>query len=239
MLNRKIASAAIVIGLMGLARLATAQNSQDEFRPFNGLFADLFDDGSQPKPKQVPPPAATYNYSGPATTQLQRTPTRAPQQPAPPSDPGLPIPPPPSSGATRSTAPLPAPPTTSSPRVRTSATGNNYSFQYDDAPLPSGPALSPPSPSTSLGSDPPPMSAVPAAPAGVPLHERLKVFRDSPFGDTAQAAPPRRTPRLPPRLPIRLRAGPPQRRRLPSRRRLPQRQPTHNQSARSCRRRPK
>ncbi len=191
MLNRKIASAAIVIGLMVLARLAMAQNNQDQFRPFNGLFADLFDDGSsnQPKPKQVPPPAATNTYSGPATTQLQRTPTRAPQ-PAPPADPGLPIPPPPPSGAASSTAPLPAPPTTSSPRARTSATAKNYSFQYEDSPPPSGPALGPPSPGTSLSSDPTPSSAAPAAPAGVPLHERLKVFRDSPFGDTAQAAPP-------------------------------------------------
>src|SRR5271166_4787610 len=79
---KRIATATVVICLVGLARLAMAQNSSDQFRPFNGLFADLFDDGSQPKRPQ--PPAqnnTTNNYNSSSTAQLQRTPTRAPPQP--------------------------------------------------------------------------------------------------------------------------------------------------------------
>jgi uncharacterized repeat protein (TIGR01451 family) len=185
MLKSKIATATFVICLMGLARLATAQNSSDEFRPFNGFFADfLGDDQPKPKPKPAPQPATVYDYNSTGTTQLQRAPIRA-SQPAPQPDPGLPIGPPPSS-VDNYNPPLPAPP--SSTRPRNSATGNNYSFQYDDATLPSGPALSPPT-SSSLNGSAAISSAVPAAPGGLPLHERLKVFRDSPFGDTAQSTP--------------------------------------------------
>ena len=89
MLNKKFATAAVVLCLMGLARTAMAQNSSDQpFRPFNGLFANLFDDGTQP-----PPPkqhqvqnSSTDNYNSMGTAQMQRVPTRA-TQPAPNSTP--------------------------------------------------------------------------------------------------------------------------------------------------------
>src|SRR5208283_4261352 len=115
MLKNRIVTASIAIGLMGLARLATAQNNSDQFRPFGGFFADLLDDGSTPpKPKQVSPPGPSNGYNAAATAQLQRTPTRAPlPQPASQPDPGLPIGPPPSS-VDNYTPALSAPPATSS-----------------------------------------------------------------------------------------------------------------------------
>ncbi len=151
-----------------------AQNSSDQFRPFNGLFADLFDDGSQSQRPQRPAQNnSTNNYNSAGTAQLQRTPTRAaPLQPAPQPD-----------------ADLPGPSATSAMRSRSSATGSNYSFQYDDGISPSGPALNPPSLSAPPGGNAEMSSTVPAAPVGLPLHERLKVFRQSPFGDAAQTAP--------------------------------------------------
>ena len=171
MLKRNTVTAAMVICLMGLARLAMAQNSSDQFRPFNGFFADLFDDGSQPqRPPRPVQNSSTNNYNTAPTATLQRTPTRAPPPlPEPPSDTGL-----------------PSRPASSS---RSSATGNNYSFQFDDGSSTGGPALDPPSPSASLGGNAAIPSTVPVAPAGLPLHQRLNVFRQSPFGDVAQTTP--------------------------------------------------
>ena len=103
---------------------------------------------------------------------------------------------PPASGVDNYNTALPAPPAASATRPQSSATGKNYSFQYDDGSSASGPALNPPSPSTAAGGDAAISSTVPAAPAGLPLHERLKIFRQSPFGDTAQTTP---SPVNPPR----------------------------------------
>src|SRR5271157_1030351 len=118
---KRIATATVVICLVGLARLGVAQSSSDQFRPFNGLFADLFDDGSQPQRPQRPVQNnPTYNYNSPATTQLQRTPTRASQPqlaPQPDSD-------------------LLSHPDPAATRSRHSITGSNYSFQYDDGSSP-------------------------------------------------------------------------------------------------------
>ena len=84
---------------------------------------------------------------------------------------------------------LPSRPATSAAGTGSSATAKNYSFQYDDGTLPSGPALNPPPPSSSPGGDAAPPHTVTTATAGMPLHERLNVFRQSPFGDTAQTTP--------------------------------------------------
>src|SRR6516162_1723715 len=46
-------AATIVICLLGLARIASADDdSATKFRPFNGLFADLFTDDAKPQPPQ-------------------------------------------------------------------------------------------------------------------------------------------------------------------------------------------
>jgi uncharacterized repeat protein (TIGR01451 family) len=188
MLKRKIVSATVVICLMGLARMAMAQNNSDQFRPFNGFFANMFGDDSPPQqPQHQVQNNSTNNYNSTGTTQLQRVPTRAPQ-PAPQvyADPP-PVPTP--NGVDNYNSSLPAPPVTSAAPSRSSATGNNFSFHYEDGTLPSGPALNPPPPSTSPSNDAAPSYSVPAASAGVPLHERLKVFRQSPFGDTAETTP--------------------------------------------------
>ena len=183
MLKRKIATATVVICLMGLAGVAMAQNSSDQFRPFNGLFANLFDDGS----KQQPQSQAQNNYNSAGTAELHRVPTRAPQ-PAPQLDADQPTAP--SAGdADRHSPALSAPPVSSATGPRSPATGNNYSFQYDDDTPPAALALNPPSPSTSAGGEAAMSSTAPAAAAGVPLHERLKIFRQSPFGDTARTMP--------------------------------------------------
>ena len=147
MLKRKIATATVVICLMGLARAATAQNSSDQFRPFNGLFADLFDDGSQPQQPQHQV-QNNYNNNSAGTVQMHRVPTRAPRAA---SRRGPSASPPPPAASITTTRTLPAPPATSAPRPRSSATGNNYSFQYDDGTAPVSPALNPPSPSTVAG----------------------------------------------------------------------------------------
>ncbi len=188
MLKRRIATATVVICLMGLARLAMAQNSSDQqFRPFNGLFANMFDDGSQ-----LPPPQHqmqhNYDYDSSGTAQPQRVPTRATKpQPAPQLDADLPAAPVVDNYKTE----LPPRPVT----LRSPVTGNNYSFQYDGASPAGGPAPIPPPPNGAPSSDAA-ISSTPgiayswsAAPAGLPLHERLKIFRQSPFGDVVQATP--------------------------------------------------
>ncbi len=98
-------------------------------------------------------------------------------------------PPPTASSVDRYNATLPAPPDTYPARPQSSVTGKNYSFQYDDHSPGGGPALNPPSPNSVAGDNAAIPSTLSAAPTGMPLHERLKVFRESPFGDTAQATP--------------------------------------------------
>ena len=174
---------------MGLASAAMAQNSSDQFRPFNGLFAGLFDDGNPPQQSQRQAPS--YSNNDPmGTTQIHRVPTLAPQpQPAPQLDADQPIAP--SAASVQNyNGILQAPPVASALRPQSSATGSNYSFQYDNGSSAGSPALDPPSASIAVGGDAAVSSAVPPAPAGLPLHERLKIFRQSPFGDTAQSPPP-------------------------------------------------
>jgi uncharacterized repeat protein (TIGR01451 family) len=190
MLKRRIATATFAICLIGLARIATAQNNSDQFRPFNGLFANLFDNGNQ-SPRQTPD---NYNRNSTGMAQPHRVPTRA-QQPASQSDAGPPAAPTASVVDNYNTA-LPAPPTAPAAGPRSSATGNN--FQYDDSSALVGPAINPPS-STGLGGDATISSTVPTASAGLPLHERLKTFRQSPFGETVEITP---SPVSPPASPV-------------------------------------
>ncbi|MGA2253570.1 MAG: hypothetical protein ABSG53_02825 [Thermoguttaceae bacterium] len=193
MLRTRIATVTAAICLMCLARLAMAQNSSDQFRPFNGFFANLFDDGSQPQQPQRQAQNSN-DLNSPGTSQLHRVPTRAPQpQPAPQLDAAPPAVPS-VIGVDNYNAALPPPPVTSNARSQSSTTGNNYSFQYNDNSSAIGPALNPPSPSTSVGRDAVTSSTVPTAPGSLPLHERLKIFRQSPFGDTAQTTSPAADP---------------------------------------------
>ncbi len=153
MFKRKIATATVVMCLMGLARVATAQNSSDQFRPFNGLFANLFDDGSQPQQSQHQVQKNyndNYNNNSTGTTQIHRVPTRAADSRS--STRTSPSPHRPAASNTNN-ATLPAPPAVSAARPRSPATGNNYSFQYDDGSSPVSPALDPPPPSTAVGGD--------------------------------------------------------------------------------------
>ena len=190
MLKKRIATATVVIGLMGLARLAMAQqNSSDQFRPFNGLFANMFDDGSS---SQQPPRPAPNNFNDNATgtPQTHRVPTRAnpPAAPQPQLDADPPADPP-AGGVDNYNTALPIRPAASVTQPQSPATSKNYSFQYDDGAPASGPALNPPSPNAGAGDHTAVSTTLPAAPAGLPLHERLKMFRQSPFGDTVQTTP--------------------------------------------------
>jgi uncharacterized repeat protein (TIGR01451 family) len=174
MLKKRIATATVLICLLGLARLAMAQDNSNQFRPFNGLFADLFDDGSHPqRPQQPAQSSSTNNYNSAGTAKLQRTPTRAPAP----------------SMASQPDGDILGPPPASTQRSRSSATGSNFSFQYDDGASASGPALLPPAPSISSSESVVLPRSAGAASSGLPLHERLKAFRQSPFGDTAPAVP--------------------------------------------------
>ena len=143
MLRRRIATATAAICLMGLARLAIAQNNSDDFRPFNGFFAGLFDDGSQPQPprQKQQPVQSNSDYNALGTPQPHRIPTRAPQpQPASQGDAAPPIAPM-AGGGDNSNPALPGHTISSNTRSPGSATGNNYTFQYDDGSAPMVPAL--------------------------------------------------------------------------------------------------
>jgi len=169
-----------------LADLAIAQSNSEQFRPFNGFFADLFGDGS---PSQQSQRQVQNNYGTTTMPQSNRVPTRAPQlQPAVPSDGTVPAAPT-ASRIDNYNAPLPPPPATSATRRLSTVTGKNNSFQYDDGSSPVGPALNPPPSIASAGGDAATTSTTRAASAGLPLHERLKLFRESPFDDTAQKTP--------------------------------------------------
>ncbi len=193
MFKRRISTALAVICLMGLARLAMAQSNSDQFRPFNGFFAGLFDDGS-PTPQRQVQNNSDYNSMG--TPQPHMVPTRAPQpQPAAQLN-NAPSVAPPVDGVDNYNSRSSTRPVTSNIGSPGSATGRNYSFQYDDGTAPSGPALSPPPSGAWSGGD---TTASPAtAPTGMPLHERLKTFRQSPFADTALTTPSAADSSLPP-----------------------------------------
>ena len=143
MLRKRIATAAVVMCLVGLVRSATAQNNTEPFRPFNGLFANLFDDGSSPQQqqqqqqRQYPTPR---NYKTVGTAQSNQVPTRANPQDAPQAqstqaqstvDPSVPV----AGGAVDNynSAP-PVRPPMSITRPQSSTTGKNYSFQYEGLP---------------------------------------------------------------------------------------------------------
>jgi len=185
MLRIRIVAVSAVICLMGPASLAMAQNSSDQFRPFNGFFANLFGDGS---PSQQPQRPAPNSYDSSTTSQNYRVPTRAPQPQPLPLDAAAPAAPV-ASTVDNYHATLPPPPTTATTRSPSTVAGSNNSFPYDGSSSLVGPALNPPPPSTWASGDAATASAIHPAPAGMPLHERLKVFRESPFGDTAQTKP--------------------------------------------------
>ena len=169
-----------------------AQSNSDQFRPFNGFFAGLFDDGS-PTPQRQVQNNSDYNSHGNAAT-AHGAHTCPQPQPAPQLDDAPSLRPSRRSGQLQrrsSTRPV-----TSNIGSPGSATGSNYSFQYDDGP-PQRPC-----PQSASARQPgraairPRRSAT--APTGMPLHERLKIFRQSPFGDTAQTTPSAADPPLPP-----------------------------------------
>ena len=172
-----------------------AQNNSDQFRPFNGFFAGLFDDGS-PTPQQQVHNNPDYNSLG--TPQPHMVPTRAPQpQPAAQLN-NAPSVAPPVGGVDNYNGGSTTRPVPSNIVSPGSATGRNYSFQYDDGTVPSGPALSPPPSGAGAGGDTTTSPAPPAAPAGTLLHERLKTFRQSPFADTTPTTPSAADSSLPP-----------------------------------------
>jgi uncharacterized repeat protein (TIGR01451 family) len=168
MLRRIFASAIVTSCLMVFANSATAQNSSDQFRPFNGFFANMFDDHSNPPPSQPRQVQHYYNYSSDAPPP-KPVPTRAPLQP---------LPAPPSDGG----------PTSPDSSSQNAPTGKNYSFQFDNGVSARGAIASPASPGPSVASDAATSYPGPVAVNSLPLHERLKIFRQSPFSDTAQSA---------------------------------------------------
>jgi uncharacterized repeat protein (TIGR01451 family) len=185
MLQKKLATATIAILLAGVARLAIAQENSGQFRPFNGFFADLFDDSTQSQP---PKRQVQHGYSDNRALswpgQAQRTPTRAqPHEAA--RSPLATDPPvaPPAAVIENDDTMLPR--STAGPiaKPRSSSTGADYSLQADDGLAPVGPSLKASAPSTWVSSSPNDSPATSSTRVGVPLHERLRTFRQSPFGD--------------------------------------------------------
>ncbi len=165
-------TASIAICLLGLARIASAQDSSGTFRPFGGLFADMFSDDSNrqqshPLQHNNNPVYSVPNYST-ANGQGQHTPTPA-QSPTP-APPPLAEPPSDTIGDADEILTRPAGSTT-----KRTVTSGNYSFQW------SGAAAANP-PQTSAGS-----LAGGANPSSLPMYERLKQYRDSPFSDAVDA----------------------------------------------------
>ena len=138
-------AATIVLCLLGLARIASADDdSTPKFRPFNGLFADLFEDDAKPQP---PPPQhkLQHNYNPQYT--VPNYATAQPQSTA--AKPLAPIPapsaadPPANLPQVTDTSAMPARGTTSLPPHR-AVTDDNYSFQWKDGGTPAAPSLAPP-----------------------------------------------------------------------------------------------
>lgn len=172
------AAATVAICLLGLARCALAQDDSGKFRPFGGFFADMFGDDSSAQ--QQPPRRLQHNVN-PSTNSTVPNYSTANAQPKPAlAEDSIPAPPPladpPAEGVPSDAKPLIRPGGTAA--NRRTVTSDNYSFQWNDSA-----ALNPP-PEGKLAASP--------NPSGLPMYERLKEFRESPFGaepDTVATAP--------------------------------------------------
>ena len=189
-------AATIVLCLLGLTKIASADDdSTPKFRPFNGLFADLFEDDAKPQP---PPPQhkVQHNYNPQYT--VPNYATAQPQSTA--AKPLAPIPAPPAADPpanlpqVTNTSPMPARGTTSLP-PRRAVTDDNYSFQWNDGGSSAAPPLAPPPAESPMVADRTLAGGI-SNPGGAPMHERLKQFRQSPFGDEPDTAS--TTPDAPP-----------------------------------------
>ena len=175
MRKRITAAATVAICLLGLARCASAQDDSSKFRPFGGFFADMFGDDST---SQQPPRRLQHNVNPSSTVPNYSTASAKPKPAAAPADSPTPAPPPlaeppadPVPGA--DAKPLVRPGSTTG--NRRTVTGDNYSFHWNDSA-----AANPPSPAAEgkLAGSP--------NPSGLPMYERLKQFRESPFGDAPE-----------------------------------------------------
>ncbi len=184
-MRKTISSAAIVVlCLLGLARIASADDDPSKFRPFNGLFADLFEDDAKPQP---PPPQhkLQHNYNPQYT--VPNYATAQPQSPAKPLAPtAAPSPTDPPANLPRVTdgSAMPTRGATSLP-PRRAVTDDNYSFQWNDGGSSAAPDAAPTA--DSPASVDRPLAAGVINSRGAPMHERLKQFRQSPFGDEPDA----------------------------------------------------
>ncbi len=187
MQKRIIAATTVVICLCGLARIASAEDDSGKFRPFNGLFADLFnDDDPQPQPKRHPlqhdyeSGDGVQYYSAASNRPKQVTTRPSDAQPLPLAE--LPADPPRSADSG-----VIARPPAAAPSQHTVSSGK-YAFQWSD-----GAVLPPPSPiENSPAVVNPVVTASKPGLTGMPLHERLKQYSQSPFGgesDTTSTLP--------------------------------------------------
>jgi uncharacterized repeat protein (TIGR01451 family) len=169
-MSKRIHTAAtIAFCLLGLARIASAQDDSTKFRPFGGFFADMFGDDTNRQPPHAlqhnvnpNPDYSVPNYStaggrSPSTPAQAQSPTLAP--------PPLDVPPP---------DPVPSSDVKAAPKR--AATNDNYSFQWNDHSSSNPPSQAP-------------LATGEPNPSGLPMYERLKQFRDSPFSDSAEAVP--------------------------------------------------
>ena len=187
-MRKTISSAAIgLLCLLGLARIASADDDSSKFRPFNGLFADLFEDDAktQPPPQQH---KLQHNYNPQYTVPNYATATAQPQAAAKPLAP-VPMPqaanPPANLPQAPDTSAMPARGATSLPSRR-AVTDDTYSFQWKDGGSLASPVEAPAADSPASADRP--LAADAINTRGAPMHERLKQFRQSPFGDEPDAA---------------------------------------------------
>ncbi len=146
-MRKTISSAAIgLLCLLGLARIASADDDSSKFRPFNGLFADLFDDDAKPQP----PPQQhklQHNYNPQYTVPNYATATAQPR-PSSAANPSAAIPaqpaadPPANLPQVTKTSAMPARGATSLPSRR-AVTDDTYSFQWKDGGSPGSPIEAP------------------------------------------------------------------------------------------------
>ena len=133
MTKRIIAAATVAVCLCGLARIASAEDDSKPFRPFNGLFADLFnDDDPKPQPKRH---ALQHDYESGDGVQYYSAASNRPKQLSPPpqsaAEPAAPVTEPPADPPRNADSGATARPAAPSP-LRHSVTSGNYSFQWSD-----------------------------------------------------------------------------------------------------------
>ena len=211
MFDRKLGVAIWSLGFWGLASMLSAQDystpgpqpppDSRPVRPFGGFFEDLGHSifgGNETvvRDERVVPPSQTVqkydSYGHPVNTLPPPRMVGVRTVPGPAGNAtDLPDEPPASFGA-QDGSPMPPPPgSRSAPAVVRRGTGENHNFQFDESPMPKpgAPVSAAPSEQGRDSIAVEPASSGGSSSAMPPLHERLRGFQQSAFGDIHASSP--------------------------------------------------